>query len=175
MIMQEAWKDIEGYEGLYQVSNLGRVKSLDHIIKTKRNKDMLIKGKIKTITIGKDGYCVVNLQHKDSKKLFKVHRLVAQAFIPNPHNKTEVNHIDTNKTNNMVDNLEWVTSEENIQHAIDNGLIETGIKVVMDDSIVFDSIKQCAKFVGVDRQEIKRALKGIYKTVHGHTFKILNV
>lgn len=130
--MKEVWKDILGYEGLYQVSNQGRVRSLDHIVKTKRNKDMLIKGKVKTISIGKGGYCVVSLQHKDSKKLFQVHRLVAQSFISNIQNKPEVNHIDGDKTNNCIDNLEWVTSSENIQHAIDNGLIESKV-IVMDD------------------------------------------
>jgi hypothetical protein len=170
--MIEMWKDIKGYEGLYQVSNFGRVRSLDHIIITKCGNSMLIKGRMKKPTSDSNGYMVVNLQSRESKKLFKVHRLVAQAFIPNENCKPEVNHKDGKHDNNCVSNLEWCTSEENIKHALDNGLIASkGIAVIMDNCIVFDSITKCAKYLGVDKHEIRRALQGKYKTVHGHTFK----
>lgn len=109
--MQEIWKDIKEYEGLYQISNLGNVKSL------KRNK--LLKP-IKD----KDGYLCVTLYKMCKLKEKKVHRLVAQTFILNPENKPQVNHIDGNKQNNVVNNLEWCTRLENIEHAWKIGLMK---------------------------------------------------
>lgn len=106
--MTELWKDIEGYEGLYQISNLGNVKNL----RTE---------KVKVSSIANTGYKSITLYKNRTKKTFSVHRLVAQAFIPNPDNKPQVNHKDSNKINNCVDNLEWVTSKENIQHIISLG------------------------------------------------------
>lgn len=97
--MVEVWKDIEGYEGLYQVSNMGRVKSL-------------IKGIILKQWTDKDGYRQVGLL----KKTFKVHRLVAKAFIENPDDLPLVNHKDENKANNNITNLEWCTNEYNLSY-----------------------------------------------------------
>lgn len=112
--MIEVWKDIKGYEGLYQVSNLGRVKSLKHL------KEYFL-----TYRIEGKGYASVALFKGtvSSRKSYKVHRLVADAFIPNPENKPQINHKDGNKLNNSVENLEWVTNQENIVHAYNNGLI----------------------------------------------------
>ena len=106
--MEEIWKDIKGYEGLYQVSNLGRIKSL-----TRKNvlKERIIKGGIQ-----KNGYRFV-LLYKDKKvRIFKVHRLVAEAFIPNPNEYKEINHIDENKQNNNAENLEWCTRSYNCSY-----------------------------------------------------------
>jgi hypothetical protein len=109
----EVWKDIENYEGLYQVSNLGNVRSLDRVINSCYNSKQLIKGKVKVQELKNDGYMRVTL-HKDGKgKHHYVHRLVAEAFIPNPDDLPQVNHKDENKTNNNVDNLEWCTNEYN--------------------------------------------------------------
>lgn len=107
--MEEIWKDIEGYEGYYQVSNLGRVRSLDHIDCRGRH----IKGKTTKQLKDKDGYYYVQLNKNGVQTKKKVHRLVAIAFIPNPENKREVSHLDETKTNNQVSNLEWATSKEN--------------------------------------------------------------
>lgn len=168
----ETWKDIEGYEGLYQVSDYGNVRSLDHTAKTKTGKDVLVTGTVKKLSRTKDGYLQVCLIHGKKQKMCRVHRLVALAFIQNPDSKPEVNHIDGCKTNNNVENLEWCTGEENREHAIKTGLVNhEGTRVVMDGSIVFDSIGKCARFVGVDNHEIRRALAGEYKSVHGHTFE----
>lgn len=97
--MEEIWKDIEGYEGLYRVSSSGKVFSVRHnnILKERFNR----------------GYVFYNLSVDGVKKNVAAHRLVAQAFIPNPENKAQVNHLDENPGNNRVDNLDWVTAKEN--------------------------------------------------------------
>lgn len=105
--MNEIWKDIVGYEGFYQVSNLGRVRSLKCIKRTIFNNS---------------GYEIVNLKVKRKQKNKLVHRLVAETFIPNPFNKEQVNHKDGNKKNNSVDNLEWCSRHENMVHAYKQGL-----------------------------------------------------
>ena len=114
MAKKEVWKDVVGYEGLYQVSNFGRVKSLDRIVKHSKDHTRIQYGRIRKIHINKrDGYVYVGLHNKGEKKRYKVHRLVALAFIDNPLNKPEVNHLDECKANNNVENLEWVTRSEN--------------------------------------------------------------
>ena len=112
----EIWKDIKNYEGLYQVSNLGRVRSLDHIRKNgkKENQIYLSKGRILKAAVQKKGGYVFVVLSKDGKtKGYRVHRLVADAFIDNPNNYRCVNHKDENKTNNNVNNLEWCTHKYN--------------------------------------------------------------
>ena len=116
--MNEIWKDIKGYEGLYQISNYGRVLSL-HPHKCKR-----INPIIKKNEIIKNGYERVELCKNSKKERKLVHVLVASAFISNIENKTEINHIDGDKNNNHVTNLEWVTHSENMKHASDNGLVD---------------------------------------------------
>ena len=118
---KEVWKDIEGYEGKYQISNIGRVRSL---ISSKGTPYKI--PKILKIFLNDRGYSVLGLHKKGEFKQFRVHRLVAKAFIPNPENKQEVNHIDGNKQNNRADNLEWCTCSENIQHAFKTGLSKQG-------------------------------------------------
>lgn len=113
--LKEIWKPIVNYEGYYEVSNLGNVRSIDRIVKTKKDTVKIIKGKQHKLTLTKSGYISVTL-YKDSKqKSFRVHRLVAEAFIPNPNNFSQVNHIDENKSNNCVTNLEWCSASYNIK------------------------------------------------------------
>lgn len=111
--MQEIWKDVVGFEGLYKFSNLGNV------ISTRRNYS---KGTWYLKPFYNGGYLRVSLVVNWKKKSFLVHRLVAEAFIPNPDNRDTVNHIDGCKTNNHVENLEWATRKEQTIHAIKIGL-----------------------------------------------------
>ena len=121
------WKYIEGYEGVYQVSRYGEVRSVDHFVSCKNGKYKLSKGVNRVFDTTKDGYFQVGLYARDiDGKEFgsarMVHVLVAKAFVPNPENKPQVNHIDGNKQNNDASNLEWVTAKENTEHAIRTGL-----------------------------------------------------
>ena len=125
--MQEIWKDIESFEGIYQISNFGRIKSFRRnksfcfIVVTQ--KERILKGWKNT-----EGYVCIRLW-KDNVDIFKrVHRLVAEAFIPNPENKPNVNHIDGNKSNNHKDNLEWSTQSENVFHAYNTLNVQAGFK-----------------------------------------------
>lgn len=110
--MQEIWKDIEGYEGLYQVSNYGRIKSLDY--RHKGIPKIMVSGK------QNNGYMNVGLWKDRQKTTYYIHRLVAKAFLPNPDGLPEVNHIDECLSNNMVTNLEWCTSEYNANYGTRN-------------------------------------------------------
>lgn len=119
--MQELWKDIRGFEN-YQISNFGRIKSKERVV-TNTNGSYLKPEKIIKTHVMKVGYLAVVLRDEEQKKhLLKIHRLVAEAFIPNPHNLPQVNHVDGNKANSRVGNLEWCTARQNTQHAIANGL-----------------------------------------------------
>lgn len=118
----EIWKNIKGYETMYQVSNLGRVKSLARIRVCSNGNKLPIKERILQGHTDTKGYIQVELKTAQSRNIKCVHRLVAEAFIENPENKEQVNHIDGNKKNNCVDNLEWCTCTENIRHAWANGL-----------------------------------------------------
>lgn len=111
--MNEIWRDVIGYEGLYQVSNLGRVKALPK----RGHKSLIMKQ-----TIKKDGYIRIQLSKDAKSSCLYVHRLVADAFLPKTPEKSEVNHIDGNKSNNALFNLEWVTRSDNTKHALKTGL-----------------------------------------------------
>lgn len=167
--MKEVWKDIEGYEGLYQISNLGRVKRVTTGRILKGGKD-------------KDGYLMVKLYKNNIRSNKKIHRLVAEAFIPNPENKPQVNHADENKTNNSLDNLEWMTAKENINHGTHNErvsktmsipIIATNLKT--GESQEFYGASECARQLGLYQQHISAVLKGILKQTKGFTFKYKEV
>ena len=135
--MIEEWKDIKGYEGLYQVSNLGTVKS-----KT---------GRIRKTTFTNSGYELVVLYNNCKSKGFTIHRLVAESFIPNPENKPQVNHIDEDKTNNMVSNLEWVTAKENVNHGTRTLKSSKNVTCIFNDgsAMKFDSLTDCANYLNI--------------------------
>ena len=188
-MMEEVWKDIEGYEGIYQVSNLGRVRSLDRLVPaacalSKGNKvvNYLRKGVIKKQHIaGKSGYQYVGLSIGDKPKYYSVHRLVAKAFIPNPDNLPEVNHIDEDHLNNQADNLEWVTHIQNEHHGTKieraartrdrrpvEALNEKGEVVAS-----YDRIADAAKALGISISTIWQVCNKIrnYKTAGGYRWR----
>lgn len=117
----EKWLHINGYEELYEISNMGRVRSIFYF-----KKGRVMKPSLQMVENYKRYR--VNLVKGGKAKCFKVHRLVAQAFIPNPENKLQVNHIDNNPLNNIVTNLEWVTNLENSHHSMNQGRLNRGSK-----------------------------------------------
>lgn len=124
----EKWRYIEGTNNLYQVSNYGRIRSLDKRTIRKDGKPLFTKSKILKLAKDTKGY----LRTQVHNKTIKVHREVAKAFIPNPLNLKEVNHIDGNKSNNNVNNLEWCTHRQNINHAKQNNLYKKRPKMIRD-------------------------------------------
>lgn len=162
----EKWKDIKGYEGLYQVSNLGRVKRL-----FKNNKSNILKGKI-----DKDGYNEVILSQHQTKKFCRVHRLVAEAFISNPDNKPQINHKDRNKLNNNADNLEWVTAQENTKHCIltgRNAHTREILQYTRDMKFVacWESIKEASQRLKISPHNICSCCSGKLKTAGNYIWK----
>ena len=126
---REVWKDVVGYEGLYQVSNFGNVKSLGKEIAPKNRTPYWREGKMCKQFKSKFGYMIMTLTVNNKKVNKYVHRLVAEAFIINLENKPQVNHIDGNKENNSVYNLEWCTNSENMIHGFKNGLCKAHDKL----------------------------------------------
>lgn len=184
--MEEIWKDIKDYEGYYQVSNLGRVKSLDRYIATVGNPSgkRLIRGKIlnpskRVMSNGEDGYYSVTLYKRGIGALFNVHRLVAETFIPNPNNLPCVNHKDENKHNNMSDNLEWCTIEYNNKYgtARERSGEKTRKEVIkfdLDGNIlkVYKSLESAAKEEKVSKGNLANVCvnRNGKKTLHGYVF-----
>ena len=163
--MGELWKSIEGYEGLYEVSSAGRIRNLKS-------------GQIMNLNNHSKGYLNITLTKDKKPKTFKVHRLVAQAFISNPENKPQVNHIDGNKHNNKVENLEWCTDFENRSHAYNSGLrkMKELIKVKMfslEGNLIaeFPSISEASRKTGINVGNISRCCNGGCKTVNGFVFR----
>lgn len=180
--MNEQWKPIEGTDGRYEVSNTGKVRSMNY------NKT----GKVKELKQKTDryGYQTVIL-HVNKKQVYPtVHRLVAQAFVPNDENKPQVNHISGDKTDNSSENLEWCTASENVQHAFDNGLKEkskehakreilkynesckkeiTAIDIFNGCVYHFDSIKEAGAAVGV--ADVGKPLRKTTLTANGYCFE----
>lgn len=168
--MNEIWRKIEGFEK-YEVSNLGRVRSLNYR-KTKETK-------ILKLCKDKKGYLKVNLYKSSKHSSKRVHRLVATAFIPNLDNKTQVNHIDGNKQNNTVSNLEWCTCSENNQHAYNTGLHKipnnkgennpNSKKVIcINTNEVFNYIREAERKYNVAHQDISACCRGKSKSAGKH-------
>lgn len=162
--MEEKWLDIKGYEGLYQVSNMGNVFSVARL-GTKG-------GEIKTIIV--NGYKKVKLYKNGKMKTFSIHKLVAQAFIPNPENKPQVNHIDGNKSNNFYTNLEWVSCQENVEHAYINGLRKTkAVLQIKDGKVVgrYLNVYRASVQTGIQYTSIYWCCAGIYSQAGGYQWR----
>lgn len=166
--MKEIWKDIKGYEGIYQVSNLGRVKSLGN---NKTKKEKILKPAINR------GYLRITIQKDGINKKKYVHRLVAETFIPNSEKKPQVNHINCKKDDNRVCNLEWCTNGENQKHAWDNGLkINVGRPIEqysLDGKLieVWDRIVDATKKYNVYHSSIVACCRGKLKKTGGYIWK----
>ena len=178
----EEWRDVEGFEGLYQVSNKGKVRSLDRTVTTSRYGkplSMTKRGKVlKTIT-DRRGYIGVQLSKEGKPYTFKVHRLVARAFLPNAEGLQEVNHIDGNKRNNDIQNLEWCTRGHNIRHAFRTGLIKkenmrsNAKKVRRSDGVVFNSLTEAAKESGTHISDVSMCCHGTLAHTAGYGFEFV--
>ena len=117
--LEEIWKPIVGYEGLYEISNFGRVKSLPKQCGYRKSKERIMK-----LDVNKDGYLLASLYKNNKSRKYQVHRLVAKAFIPNPKNKPQVDHINRIRADNRIENLRWVYPYENSNNACYNKIIE---------------------------------------------------
>lgn len=178
--MEEIWKDIPNYEGLYQVSNLGEVKSLNY---NHQKKSKLLKQKEQ-----KTGYKNVTLCKKGRKKIFLVHRLVAKCFLDNYDDKLQVNHIDGNKKNNKLSNIEMVTASENQKHSYKNNLHKISGNAIIgrkkvkciELQIEKDSIREMFKFLLNNNYLVKDNRKGLTNAINnnkkfvGLTFEYVN-
>ena len=155
MVMKEIWKDIKGYEGLYQISNFGNIKSLrtNKLVKAFKNTK---------------GYCQVSLWNNNVKKMFVVHRLVAQEFIPNPNNLLQVNHKDEDKKNNNVDNLEWCSVKYNCNYGTRNIRLSSPV-ICVELNKRFNSINDASNELNIQQAHISGccAKRKHYKTAGG--------
>jgi len=195
-IDMELWKDVEGYEGLYQVSSLGRMKSLSRPVKQRNNSIQVKSGKIIKGYENKKGYIQMGITKENEKNTKPMHRWVAEAFITNLENKPQINHIDGVKTNNNINNLEWVTNEENAEHARSLGLMiyrpenlkKATIAAVKANqkkvnrlclkggkTITYNSIKEAGEANGNKEKGISEVLNGRQKTAGGYRWEYATV
>lgn len=176
---EEIWKPITGYEGLYEVSNKGRVKRLERDFVDSIGRKYHKKERILKSSTNSNGYLHVALS--DSKgitRYLRVHRLVAESFIPNPDNKSQINHKDEVKTNNFVDNLEWMTAKENINYGTRN---ERSAKAQSKSVTqytkageivkVWSSTHEAARQLGIRQGNISNVALGVNKTCGGFIWK----
>jgi len=160
--MEEIWKDVIGFEGKYQVSNTGKVKSLERIIKRGEKGDVLIKTLVLKNRLSKKGYHQVILYKKGIQKQFTVHQLVSIMFLENKDSFKEVNHINGIKTDNFSENLEWCSRGHNMRHAL-----RTGLKIPRNG----ESINTC-KLTKSQAAEIKYSDKSIQSRFLSNKFKV---
>ena len=171
----EIWEDIPSYEGIYQASNLGNIRSLDRYVNSRGNGEMLIRGRAMKSRLDVRCYETIRPSVRGKKLYLKVHRLVAQTFIPNPKNKPQINHINGIKKDNRIENLEWVTCKENIIHGFKTGLLsrkhlEKPIRISKDNiSLEFGSVRDAAKYLGCVRHALVMVANENYndKTIYG--------
>lgn len=178
--MAEIWRNIRGYDGLYMVSNCGRVKTLHATDSYPHNKDGILQNNASS-----NGYSMVALCKKGIIKRFLVHRLVAEAFIPNPNRLPVVNHKDENKSNNNASNLEWVSQKQNLLHSnVLKKMKTASVKKQQKPVLMYDrkgkficeyeSITMAAKAIGSYQQSVSLCCYGQLKFTKGYSFKFKN-
>lgn len=180
----EVWKSVKWDIDCYLISNFGRVKTLPRTVK-RHGKMITMPERICKLTTDKKGYKTVRFTNNKKSKLFRVHRLVAEYFITNTHNKPFVNHIDGNPSNNHFTNLEWCTQQENIIHAVANGLLVNKLnngaskKVAQIDmrnnEIIFtyQSCADAARQLNLKGNSISRCANGTRATAFGYKWKFI--
>lgn len=166
----EIWKDVVGYEGYYEVSSYGRVRSVNRYVNTGilHNDIKLHKGKLLKCNLKRTGYLCVDLSKENKVRTVSVHRLVAMAFIPKPQDKNVVNHINLDKLDNRVGNLEWVTSKENSQHASANGVIYGGLRKTIrcsETGETFLSSYKAAKWLNETKFHFSKNIDSMAKNI----------
>ena len=169
MTESETWKDVVGYEGLYEVSNRGNVHSVERI--SSQNKKC--GGITLKPTHDKDGYLLVSLYKNGVVKTKKIHRLVTETFIPNPNGLPQVNHIDEVKGNNNVENLEWCDSSYNNNYGTRKGRLNKKVRAVNIETgevITFSSVKEAVS-KGYSRSGVSKACRGVYNTGGGNLYR----
>ena len=173
---QVTWRPIAGYEGRYEVSNDGKVRSMDIYVNCRGGKTRLSKGRIKPTYANNRGYLMVSLCKDNTTTRYLVHRLVAQAFVPNTHIKPQVNHIDGDNTNNRADNLEWVTDNENKAHSSlsvggtqrpKKAVVVT--KIATGENFIFGGLREAERALKLDHSSAMRVANGKYKSHRGYT------
>lgn len=181
--MQEQWKDIVGYENLYKISNLGRVKSLEKVVYVGLNnsKKQTRKEKIKKLNTNKNGYLFTLLSKNGIKKYALIHKLVAQAFIPNPKNYNCINHKDENKQNNFFENLEWCSIRYNCNYGNRNKKISINMmgekhkkskKVLcVETGIIYNSTGEVERKIGIKSDQVRKCACGNKKSAHNLHFR----
>ena len=180
-VVPALWKPVHLFESIYTVSSHGQVSSADRMIVQANGHLRKIKGRILKPTRNSDGYLQVTLKHSPLKKTLYVHRLVAEAFIPKPAGKNEVNHINGIKDDNNADNLEWVTREGNMLHARQYGVIKnTGTGhfrslplIRQSDGMTFDSIKQLSEELNINYSTLKTKILSGKLEGYSHIAKII--
>lgn len=180
------WKEIKGFEGYYEVSDSGEVRSLNRIVCESKGvhagKEKMLKGKMmkQSLSGGRGGYPVVNLHKNRVSSVRFVHTLVAEAFLPNPNHYPTVNHIDGNKQNNSVSNLEWASFSRNNMHALQTGLRSprgNAIAQYTKDGVLVKTYKsacEAARENGFSRGMISHCLNGRAKTASGFVWRKLS-
>ena len=167
--MKEIWKDIKGYEGLYQVSNLGRVKSLAKTVIYCNGKVYHYAETIMKLQEHRRGYLKVGLKKDGLFRNVFVHRLVANAFIPNSNNLSQVNHIDENPKNNRVDNLEWCDCQYNVDYSLSKPVCQYDMQGNL--LAVWKSMIEVDRVLGIPDTNIGKCCKGIYKQAGGYVWR----
>lgn len=168
---EEIWRDVPNYEHLYEVSNLGNVRSLNKFVKTRGNGRRLIVGRVLKNLCGSGGYYHVSLYKECKQEIISIHRLIAKVFLPNPNNYPVINHIDSNRKNNDLSNLEWCTQKHNLQHARDCGRLNYDsqkIKIksfnpISGEFVYYNSINSVKKY-GFTPSLVCYCAKGIIKS-----------